>query len=83
MSVYYWCSLDPRHFPNGPCVEAIVPRLWCHCRLMEHLRGKAQWEEVRSLVHTLDMGLILPVSVLASTTEKASSVMHPYRDIAA
>lgn len=83
MSVYYWCSLDPRHSPKGPCVEVMVPRLWCHCRLMEHLRDKAQWQEVRPLVHTLDMGLILPVSVLASTTGTASSVLHPCRDIAA
>lgn len=70
-------QFGPETFPKGPCFE--VPRLWRHCRLMKALRGKAQWEDVGSLGHTLDWhtDFILPFSLLASMTWAASSVVLP------
>jgi hypothetical protein len=35
--------------PKGPCAEGWVPSLWCHWKVVEPIRGRAQWEEVRPL----------------------------------
>jgi hypothetical protein len=35
--------------PKGSCVQRLVPSLWCYWVMVEPLRGRAWWEEVRSL----------------------------------